>query len=170
MRLFGFAVLSALAFSVASPVIAHAPVAGERYDVQRTARAESQSSDGSSGSSNDRDRIAVRVVATGPEGTELEYDLPQSATAEDRANVWQFPARILLPADGGAPKLLNPAELDQRLDPWLKLGSWDRRACGQWIFTWNAFKIECDPQSVLQTVTAFDLQPPKLRAGEPYLS
>ena len=85
MRLFGFAVLSALAFSVASPVIADAPVAGERYEVQRTARAKSQSSDGSSSSSNDRDRIEVRVIATGPEGIEFEYDLPQSAT--DRKSV-----------------------------------------------------------------------------------
>jgi hypothetical protein len=43
-----------------------------------------------------------------------------------------------------------------------------RTACGHWIFTWNAFRIECDPQSVIKTVQSFDLRSADLREGAPY--
>jgi TIR domain len=41
-------------------------------------------------------------------------------------------------------------------------------ACGQSYFTWNAFRIECDPQSVLKTVQAFDLRSADVREGAAY--
>lgn len=36
------------------------------------------------------------------------------------------------------------------------------------IFTWNAFQIECDPNSVIQTIQSFDLGPSNLQDGESY--
>ncbi len=41
-------------------------------------------------------------------------------------------------------------------------------ACGHWIFTWDAFRIECDPQSVIKTVESFDLRSADLREGASY--
>jgi hypothetical protein len=64
--------------------------------------------------------------------------------------------------------LLNGPELDARLDGWLKAASVSRTACGHWIFTWNAFRIECDPQSVIKTVELYDLRSADLHEGGTY--
>jgi hypothetical protein len=98
---------------------------------------------------------------------ELEYDLPKDATAEDRARNWQFPVRVFrLPS--GPMQLRNRPELEARVEGWLKAAGWTRAVCGRWIFTWNAFRIECDPQSVIKTVEALDLRSADLREGAPY--
>ena len=39
---------------------------------------------------------------------------------------------------------------------------------GRWIFTWHAFYIECDPQSVLKVLEALDLRSVHLREGASY--
>lgn len=41
---------------------------------------------------------------------------------------------------------------------------------GLWAmdFTWNAFRIECDPDSVIDTINAFDLRVSELREGAFY--
>lgn len=98
---------------------------------------------------------------------ELVFDLPREATAEERRQSWQFPARVFEP-HGGPLKLLNAPELEKRIDDWLKRAKIPREACGHWIFTWNAFKIECDPQSVIDTIRAFHPEVHGLRAGTLY--
>jgi hypothetical protein len=120
----------------------------------------------SSGSSHDEDAIREKVIAIRADGVELEYDLPAGARAEERAQVWQMPARVFRP-DRGPLQLLNRAELATRLEALLKKAKWMRALCGHWIFTWNAFRIECDPQSVLDIIGAFDLRA-DLREGAPY--
>lgn len=67
----------------------------------------SQTGDGSSGSSRGQDTLVERVVRVRDGGLELEYDLPNSVTAEDRARSWQFPVRIFKPP-AGPMQLLNP--------------------------------------------------------------
>ena len=64
--------------------------------------------------------------------------------------------------------MLNGPELEARVDGWLKAAGWPRTVCGHWIFTWNAFRIECDPQSVIKTVESLDLRSADLRDGAPY--
>ena len=64
--------------------------------------------------------------------------------------------------------MLNGAELETRVNAWLKAAGLPRTACGQWYFTWNAFRIECDPQSVLETIQAFDLRSADVREGAVY--
>ncbi|MCX7357305.1 MAG: hypothetical protein NT015_04040 [Alphaproteobacteria bacterium] len=113
--------------------------------------------EGSQGSSHSRSTLVERVVAVRDGGVELEFDLPASA-AEDRTRNWQFPARVFKPA-GGAFQLLNASELEERLRAWLVYAEIPESACGRWIFTWTSIKIECDPQSVLRTLEAFDLRP-----------
>src|SRR4030095_13399672 len=140
---------------------------GGTYELRLNRESSDRSSDGSEGSSNDRDTISERVIAVRGDGLELEYDLPNEATQEDRAASWQFPARLFKPWSGPT-QLLNRAELESRLDAWLKAAKWTRDICGHWIFTWNAFRIECDPQSVLKTIAAFDLRSAELRDGAPY--
>jgi hypothetical protein len=147
---------------------AASPQVGAEYELSKGYETSQQTSDGSSsGSSNGRDIILERVTAVRETGLELEYDLPKDATAEDRARSWQFPARIFKPLKGPI-QLLNGQELERRLEGWLKAAKWTREICGRWIFTWNAFRIECDPQSVIKTIEAFDLRSIMLSEGAPY--
>jgi len=144
-----------------------APQVGDSYEITMTRASEQQGSHGSSGSSHDKDTIIERVIGLRADGLELEYDLPKAITADERAGNWQFPARVFKPFRGPV-ELLNGPELEARLDGWLKSAGWNRTVCGHWIFTWNAFRIECDPQSVIKTVESFDLRSVDLRDGAPY--
>lgn len=143
------------------------PQAGDTYEIRLERESKEEGSDGSSGSSTDRDTIVERVIAVRDDGLELEYDLPQAITEQDRTANWQFPVRVFKP-NRGPMQLLNLSELEARVDGWLKAAKWTRDVCGRWIFTWNAFRIECDPQSVLKTIEAFDLGSADLQDGAPY--
>ena len=142
------------------------PRVGETFQIVRTSESARQSAVGSA-SSRDSDALVERIVAVGGTGLELEYDLPANARAGDRASAWQFPARVLR-SRAGRLELRNGAELKTRLDDWLKTANLPRTACGHWIFTWNAFRIECDPQSVVTTIAAFDLGHDVLAEGQSY--
>jgi hypothetical protein len=143
------------------------PQVGEEYEISRRYETSQQTSDGGSGSSRGRDTILERVIGVREDGLELEYDIPKGATADDRARSWQFPVRVFRPSSGPM-QLLNRHELEERVDSWLKAAGWTYAVCGRWIFTWNAFRIECDPQSVIKTVEALDLRSADLREGAPY--
>lgn len=136
---------------------------GDTYEITSD-RESSQSGDMSNGSETDRDAITERVIALREDGIELEYDFRPGATAEERAQNWQFPARVFKPFHGPM-QLLNRAELEGRVDGWLRAAHWTRAVCGHWIFTWNAFHIDCDPDSVIGILAGFDMGPGGLRDG-----
>ena len=144
-----------------------APQVGDTYELTLQRDSKEESSDGSSGSTHDRWTVVERVIAVRDDGLELEYDHPDDVSAEEKASDWQLPARVFKPAHGPA-QLLNTAELETRIDSWLKAAKLTRAMCGRWIFTWNAFQIECDPQSVLKTVQGYDLRSIELHEGLPY--
>ncbi len=133
------------------------PQIGDTYEIIMKQTSAQNSSDGSSGSSHDNDTIIERVIGVRPDGLELEYDLPKSASQASRTGTWQFPARVFKP-EHGSMQLLNRPELEARIEAWLKAAKWTREVCGRWIFTWNAFRIECDPQSVIVNLESFDLR------------
>ncbi len=143
------------------------PKAGEQHEIIVSYETSQQGSDGSSGSSRGRDAMLERVIAVSNLGVELEFDLPTDATEEDRARTWKFPARIFRSADGTM-RLLNGDDLEKRIDRWLKAAEMTREMCGRWIFTWNAFRIECDSQSVMADIEAIDLLSTDLREGAAY--
>lgn len=161
----------AAALMFASPASAQSvppPQVGDTHEITRRYQTASETSDGSSGSSNGQTSIVERVIAASGDGVELEYDLPPDATAQDRLREWQLPARILKPLNGPA-ELRNRPEIEARITAWLKAAGLTRADCGRWIFTWSAFKIECDPQSVLATIESYDLRSITLGDGTPYL-
>jgi len=161
------AVLLSPAIAVSAEPSHQAPQVGDTYEITMIRETSQQSGSGSSGTSFDKDTLVERVTALRADGLELEYDLPKAATKEERGASWQFPARVFRPSEG-APQLLNGPELESRIDVWLKTAGWSRAACGQWVFTWNAFHIECDPQAVLKAIEPFDLRSVKLEDGHPY--
>lgn len=151
---------------VAAPVPLDYKV-GQVFEISRDVETAEKGSDGSSGSSTDRDTLEERIVGISSSGLEVEYDLPKNTSAEDRARQWRFPARVLRPPSGPI-ELLSRPELSARAAAWLKTAGLTNAACGHWYFTWNAFQIECNPQSVIQAIESFDLGPRSLTAGEPY--
>jgi hypothetical protein len=147
--------------------VPEAPQVGDTYQLTLVKDSAQQGSNGSTGSSHDQDTLIQEVTGVRPDGLELQYDLPNTTTAEQRTQNWQFPVRVFKPVAGPA-QLLNAPELEARLDGWLKVANVSRTACGHWIFTWNAFRIECDPQSVLKTVEHYDLRSADLHEGALY--
>jgi hypothetical protein len=125
------------------------------------------SSDGSSGSSRGNNALIERFVAVRDAGIELEYDLSPDAIAQDRAREWAFPARVLVAADETL-TLLNVEEVAARQDRWMTSAKLPRSACGRWYFTWNAFRIECDPQSVLATIKGYRVASERVAEGQSY--
>jgi hypothetical protein len=162
MRNLGAALISWAAAAHAVPVQA---AAGEVYEVSLEYQTSSETSDQSSSSSNGRDTLIERVIEVTPEGLALEYDAPaEPELPHGRQDQWQFPVRVFKPLEGPM-RLLNSAELEARIEQWLEHTETPRSACGTWYFTWNAFQIECDPQSVIETLERFDLRPARLSDG-----
>lgn len=161
------AALLFLANAARSESLRGAPRVGEEHEISKRYKTVEETSDGSSGSSSGRDTIFERVIGVREDGLELEFDLPKEATAEERARNWQFPARVFRPTKGPM-QLLNRPELEARIDGWLKAAGWTRATCGHWIFTWNAFRIECDPESVIKAIEPFDLRSAGILEGASY--
>lgn len=148
-----------------APVAAHAQVdpdrAGDTYELLLRVESEHSRSDGSSGSSSSGFALVERVVAVRDDGLELEFDLLPNTSAEDRDREWQWPVRVHRAPDGTM-QILNLSELEGRIEQWLARWETPQEACGTWIFTWTAFKIECDPAAVLDTLRPFDM---RIRTG-----
>jgi hypothetical protein len=129
---------------------------GDAYEVRLESISET-SGNGSSGHSRSAQTLVERVIALHDGGIELEFDLPEQASPRDRARTWQLPARVLK-SPGRPLQLLNGSELEMRVRAWLQRGGMTQEACGRWLFTWTAIKIECDPESVLHMLKPFDLR------------
>lgn len=143
------------------PGLAQAQQAGDQFQLSRISDAEWRDTRGSSGSSHDGDALIEKVIAVTPAGVELEYSAPPG----EQSNDWMLPVRVLRPPSGPL-QLRNRAELESRIDKWLKDGQLQRSACGKWIFTWNAFRIECDPEAALRGIEGFSIGP--ARTGAPF--
>lgn len=127
----------------------------------------SHKSKSSSGGSSGGESLIQRVTALRDDGVEWEYDLPPDSSERERARQWQFPARIFQPLNG-SPQLLNTTELEARVERWLEAAKMPRTACGETIFTWNAFRIECDPQTVIKRTQSLDISTVSLGDGATY--
>jgi hypothetical protein len=139
---------------------------GDTYEIRLESASET-SSDGSTGRSNSAYMLVERVVALHDGSIELEFDLPEQTSSQDRTRTWQLPARVLKSPDRPL-QLLNGPELEKRLRAWMQGGQMTEAGCGRWVFTWTAIKIECNPHSVLQMLEPFDLRQSDLRDGTQY--
>lgn len=158
---YGFGIVLGLLVAVAAQAQPAAP--GSRFEIRQSYETSERHGETSSGSSQGHSTIIEQVVAYRDGGVELVYDAP----ADTQEREWQLPVRVFKPASGPF-ELLNAAELEARVDPWLAKANWTRDVCEQWIFTWNAFKIECDPASALEIIDGYALWPDDLRDGAPF--
>lgn len=166
-RLAATIIWSGLASAVAAAPTQSQYQVGQVFEIRRDVETAETGGDGFRSSSTDRDMLEERVVGIGPSGLELEYDLPKSTSAEGRARQWQLPARVLRPPTGPM-QLLNRPDMTARAAAWLGAAGMTEAACGHWYVTWNAFRIECDPQSVVEMIETFDAGPEKLAADDLY--
>jgi hypothetical protein len=143
------------------------PRVGAVTIVSRQFETEQSNNRGSTSSTSDNDVLIERVVAVRADGVEFEYDVPRDGGFGSATDSWQFPARVFRPLRGPL-QLTNTTELAARVDEWLKRAGFTRAACGRLIFTWNVFRIECDPKSALTTIEALNLQVADLRDGAAY--
>ncbi|WP_284126477.1 hypothetical protein [Parerythrobacter aestuarii] len=143
---------------------AGAEEAGETYFLKLSHEEESRDSKGSGGSTRGRDDLVEKIIEITDDGRIVEYDLPLEPGEERKPLNWQFPARFLIDAKGEA-RLLNADDLAERNAAWRELAGIEESACGSYYFTWNAFKIECDPQSVLAIVDRYNLRFGPLEEG-----
>jgi hypothetical protein len=141
---------------------------GDTYRITLTKESTKSGSNGSSATTHDKNTIIERVSNLRQSGgLELRYDFPSEATTQEKTSDWQFPAEVFKPIVGPT-QLLNEREIEARIDRWLKSANLSRDSCGHWIFTWNAFRIECDPRSVLKTIQSYDLRSVDLHEGSAY--
>jgi len=143
-----------------------APKVGDVYKMTLVTEREHKDPN-SSGSSESRNTLIKSVVGIRADGLELVYDLPESATEKERERQWEFPVRVFKPWAGPV-QLLNVPELEARVADWLTQFKLPRTACGSTVFTWVAFRIECDPQSVRKTIDRFDMGVSRLYEGAPF--
>lgn len=161
------ALLSALALQTGAMAAEPVDQVGDRYEIGIRIETETHSDNGNSGNSGSGGLLIERVIAVGADGLQLEYDIPKSVSEQERTMQWQLPALIERSADG-ALKLLNAPELQARNKTWLSRAKLKPANCGQWYFTWSAFKIECDPQAALDLVRPFHLRFGPLVDGAPF--
>lgn len=166
-RGFSHLLLAVVAMLLPVHAVATPPQVGDAHELSLERKTETKDSEGSSGNSFDRWTIVERVIAVREDGVELEYDHSGDTPEGERKSEWRFPARVLRPAAGPL-QLLNADELEVRLEEWLEAAKWTREICGRTIFTWNAFTIDCDPQSIIEVIESYEIGSGNLEDGVPY--
>ena len=122
----------------------------------------------SSGSSRGRQALIETVVDERPDGVVLQYDLPRDEEGKAGSGFWYFPARVMEKPDGSL-ELLDEQLVKARIDQWLETHKIPEEACGKWTHGGGfPFKVDCDPESILGQIKAFDLRISDLMAGADY--
>ncbi len=142
---------------------------GNIYEIKFSYETSSKTGDQASGSSSGRNLLIERIIAINEESIDLEFDLSLNTKEAERERVWKLPAKVRR-NDDGTLILLNSDEMENRITKWLEKANWTREVCDQWIFTWNAFKIDCDPQSALSLIASYDLNSNNFDPRKPYES
>jgi len=130
-------------------------VEGSEFEIIASYETKSER-DGASGSSQGSNAYLETVIVVEADGILREFDIKRESDEEPQLIDWKFPAQIWDRA-GQEPSLANRTELEDRRDTWLAAAKLPREACGKHYFTWNVFKVECDPDEVLAMFGELDL-------------
>lgn len=150
----------ALLCGISASILAstHASSAQDRRETRIITRYEtkSESSSGSSGSSRGSNAYLERIISSSPDALVLEYDIALEPDQTRPLYAWQYPFRVR--SNAGILELLDRDLMIQRRDAWLRQAGYPKEACGRHVFTWSVFKIECDPDAVLEQAETLTLQ------------
>ena len=109
-------------------------------------------SDDGSGSSRGYTRYVERRLSADNGAPIFEYDVEVTEAAPRHPSDWHFPVRVTLEPGSHALKLVNRTAMEARRDAWLDGAGLSADECGRSYFTWNVFKVECDPEAVLPVI------------------
>ena len=136
----------------------------EEFIIEVSYETRSKGDNGSSSSSNGRYMYTERILQETGDCTTKRFDI----AGEDRPLAeWQWPVEVERCSDGII-RLLNTAEMEARRDAFHAEAGIEKAACGSYYFTWNVFKIECDPEAILETIETIDLEGLELIDGSEY--
>lgn len=122
---------------------------------------------GSSSSSRGRTVYSEQILSDSGDCTVKRFDIVDEEGRERPLAEWQWPVEVER-CGNEARRMLNLPEMEARLATFLETADIPREACGRHYFTWNVFRIECDPQAVLPTIEAIDLGSLTLADGAEY--
>ena len=143
-------------------------IEGSVFEVQVEYQNKS-SGDGTTGSSSGRNTLTERIIEVDSKEIIVEYDYAPRPRryVDEQPNLieWEFPATISLKHSDDI-TLQNIEEITARNTEWREAAGIPNEACGLWYFTWNAFKVECDPNTVIQSLEAFILFDDEIHEGQ----
>ncbi|MEM6828146.1 MAG: hypothetical protein AAF553_09395 [Pseudomonadota bacterium] len=149
--------------SISEPV-----TATEKYEILQSYATQSESDNGSSGSSSGSSAW-IETVHRGPEGcVEKSFDSVDPPGKTRPLAAWKLPVRVRQ-CGKGAPTIVNEDEMIARLEKFLEAVELTRDACGSYYFTWSVFQIDCDPQVALDLVKDVDLGAADISPGAEYV-
>ncbi len=142
---------------------AQATDGAEQYEIISSYSTESERPRGSSSSSgSDEFREEVRAGADGCRTR--TFDVVDDPEHKRPLEVWRMPV-VLRECPGFPQVIANCEEMEARRDAFLAAAKIPHESCGRYYFTWNVFKIECDPDTILETVANIDLGSIRLEDG-----
>lgn len=114
-----------------------------------------------------RQALQQTVIDISDAGVVFEFDFPADTPTQMREREWKLPVEVL-ETSSGTFEIANAAELEARRDEWLARAPFDESACGQWLFTWTAMRIDCDIDTALDLIDGYRLPWTNIRPGAMY--
>ncbi len=142
---------------------AQAADGAEQYEIRIRYQTTSEG-EGSSGSSSGGNLYREDVYPAEGECRTRRFDVVDDPERKRPLGVWEMPVEVRDCA-GQARVIANREAMVARRDAYLAAAKIPRESCGRYYFSWNVFKIECDPDAILETVAGIDLGSIRLEDG-----
>lgn len=163
-RITGVVVIAGIAYY--SPALAKEPAQVEHYSI--TTRYSTVSEGGGSSGSSRGSNAYREEVRTDAEGCRLrQFDIDDTDGRKRPLSQWQMPI-VVRQCPGAAPALANRDAMLARRDAFLAAMNVTTDVCGAHYFTWNVFRIDCDPDEAVDRLAEIDLGSIRLEDGAEY--
>lgn len=158
--------LAFVGFGGCMPVLAKESAQTEYYTI--TTRYSTVFEGGESSGSSSGGSAYREEVRTDAEGCRIRtFDIDDADGPKRPLAEWQMPI-VLRECPGAATVLSNRDEMLARRDAFLAAMNVTAEVCGSHYFTWNVFRIECDPDEAVARLADFDLGSVRLEDGAEY--
>ena len=140
---------------------------GEKYSILVSYETQTES-ENSSSSSRGRTLYSEQIISDSGDCSIKRFDIVDEERRERPLAEWQWPVEVENCGNGDR-KILNLPAMEARLSSFLAAAEVPQDKCGRYYFTWNVFKVECDPQAILSNIETIDLGSLTLVEGAEYV-
>lgn len=165
MRLFRIAIFP-FAVCAATHSLAQASKGPETFEIAIRYETRSEGS-GMSGSSRGGYLYREQIFASEGACRLRRFDVIDDPESPRPLALWEMPVEVR-ECEGQPAEIANREAMLERLNAFLSAAELPREACGRHYFTWNVFRIECDPDFALETVKRIDLGSLTIEDGAPF--